>query len=345
MAYIKTVALLLCGVAGNRVQEHDALKLQGENLISPWALLQEENENKINPCTVTEDLSADEWKAKFQRQIRAGQRPGVSHKQVIRLGTMGSGKTSSVDLFLQDHWGYGPEMFQNVELDMIVTSAKSYRDQVCDGQTMKPNLDFGHLHATYLRVADKELMVDNIVDSIQEALLDEGLSFSSEITGKTFCKLRRFSRQAFKKGYEVYGVAPYVPFYLIKQRLLDRAAKEGRMPAMGPVVNNFMKFVPRMMSMTLEVDAFFFLDNTVAFGEVPRLLLESQTDFTQGDLQKCSRRTVNEAAVTVLLTDLEQHRADYDPDTEMEIFKVERDMLTTLIAAARSQDFPECENF
>lgn len=326
------------------MRSQEQLGLQVEDLMSPWVLLQEDYESGINPCTVTEDLTGADWLARFQQQVRGGQRPGVSRQQVIRLGTMGCGKTSAVDLFLQDHFGYSPGMFQNIELDMIVTSAKKYRDAVCEGPTLKA-LSHSEMDAAYWNVREKELHVASIVSNIEATLLAEGLTFSSETTGKSFCSLRRRSRNAFKQGYEVIGVAPYVPFYLVKQRVVDRAAKEGRTVAMVPLMNSFMTFIPRVMSMTLEVDTFFLIDNTVAFGEVPRVLLESQSDFTKGDPEKCARRTVNLPAVESLLTELEQHSGDYMGDDQVSVFEAERDMLNALIAAAGSADFPACEPF
>jgi hypothetical protein len=48
---------------------------------------------------------------------------GPEKTLIMRIGTMGSGKTSAVNLFIEEDLGYNPENFSIVDLDKIVTSS------------------------------------------------------------------------------------------------------------------------------------------------------------------------------------------------------------------------------
>ena len=68
------------------------------------------------------DLTSENW-------IKYYQGP-ETHTTILRVGAMGSGKTTAVDHFIRDILGYNPALFSLVSLDDMITKSQHYVDEV-----------------------------------------------------------------------------------------------------------------------------------------------------------------------------------------------------------------------
>lgn len=287
-----------------------------------------------SPCTVTEDLNPAQWQARFLSEFQSGQLAGIMNTVVIRMGTMGSGKSSAVNAFLEGKYGWPPSMFQIVDLDRMVTSSAAYRDAVCSGTKVK-DLS-GEQMGDAWWAGQVSTSGYRTVDSIITDASSRGLTFSIEQTGKFMCPLKKVCRRLYKNGYKVIGVSPYVPYFVLKGRVEKRAEQEGRDVSTDELESNMMMFLPKLFDMILETDEFYILSNDVPFGHPPEVLVSSETDWTKFDNQKCSTRTINKNAVKALLDKVRAASSKYTKDSEKEIHATEMTFLQKMYAAAVS---------
>lgn len=241
---------------------------------------------------------------------------------------MGSGKSSAVNAFLEDKYGWSPSMFQIVDLDRMVTSSKAYRDVVCSGSTVKKLSGKEMGDAWWAgQVATHGY---STVDSIITAASQSGLTFSIEQTGKFMCPLQKVTRRLFKSGYHVIGASPYVPFYILKDRVAARARKEGRDVSTEELETNMLLMLPKLFDMALEADEFYILNNDVPLGASPEVLLSTQIDWSKYDNQKCSSRTIDGAKVQALLNKVKAAAAHYTTAGEQKVYATEVAFLQAL---------------
>jgi hypothetical protein len=285
-----------------------------------------------NPCAVTEDLTPAEWQARFLSEFQGGQAGGLTNTVVIRLGTMGSGKSSAVNAFLEGKYGWPPSMFQIVDLDRMVTSSAAYRTAVCSGTTVQKLSGKEMGDAWWAgQVATSGY---STVDSTINDAASRGLTFSIEQTGKFMCPLRKVSRQLFKNGYRVIGASPYVPYYILKGRVEKRAEEEGRDVSTDELESNMKMFLPKLFDMVVQTDEFYILNNDVPFGHPPEVLLSSEIDWSKFDNQMCSTRTINKNAVEALLDKVKAASYKYTKASEREVHDTEVHFLQKLYEAA-----------
>jgi predicted ABC-type ATPase len=288
-----------------------------------------------NPCTVTEDLTPAEWAARLLSEFESGQNT-TQKTVVIRTGTMGSGKSSAVNLFLREKWNFNIEMFQIVDLDRMITRSQAYRNAVCDGDTVK-NLNGKQMGDAWWagQVATQGYQtVDNIITSAS----DRGLTFSIEQTGKFMCPLKKVVRRLFKKGYKVILASPYVPFFVLKGRVRARAEKEGRDVPTDELEKNMLMMLPKLFEMIEEADEGYVLSSDVKFGDPPELLMSQYTDWNKYDNQLCNTRTIDGQKVGTLLAKLQANEHQYTTNGEKKIFEVEQQFLQTMIDSANNGD-------
>jgi len=287
-----------------------------------------------NPCAITEDLTPAQWQARFLSEFQSGQAGGVTNTVVIRLGTMGSGKSSAVNAFLESKYGWLHNMFQIVDLDRMVTSSAAYRDAVCSGTTVKQLSGKEMGDAWWAGAVNTSGY--RTVDSIITDVSSRGLTFSIEQTGKFMCPLKKVCRRLYKNGYKVIGVSPYVPYFVLKGRVKKRANDKGRDVSTEELEGNIKSFLPKLFDMIYETDEFYILNNDVPFGHPPEVLISSAIDWTKFDKQMCSTRTINKNAVQALLDKVRSASSEYTTEREREIHAIEVTLLQKMYEAADS---------
>lgn len=287
-----------------------------------------------NPCEITENLMPAEWQDRILSEFASGQDAGITNMAVIRMGTMGSGKSSAVNAFLESKYGWQPSMFQIVDLDRMVTSSAAYRAKVCSGTTLQ-DLSGQQMGDAWWAGQVSISGYDTVDDIIERASL-RGLTFSVEQTGKFMCPLTKVCRRLYKSGYKVIGVSPYVPYYILKGRVEKRAEDEGRDVSTDDLEKNMKMFLPKLFDMVHLTDAFFILNNDVPFGYPPEVLVASNIDWTKHDDQRCSTRTINKDAVQALLDKVKAARSNYVTASELEVHDIEVTFLQRMYEAADS---------
>jgi len=285
-------------------------------------------------CLRTEDLSPSDWVQQFTGEMRTGQHSGAPKTAIIRIGTMGSGKSSAVDGFLNARnpgWDAG-NMFQIVDLDRMVTSSKAYREKVCADNFINRALTPKQMGDAWW---DGQVATDGYktVDWVIDAASFQGLTFSVEQTGTYFCPLRKVARKLFKAGYEVVGASPYVPYFELKTRVAKRAEEEGRDVDTSSLINNMKALLPQLFDMMRYLDTFYILNNLVAKGAAPEVMVEQETDWTKYDDQLCSRRTINSDVITRIMQILVANEDKYVGQEEQNLFVIEKTFLESMLRA------------
>jgi hypothetical protein len=263
----------------------------------------------------------DEIKENWEKYYLGPKTPTL----IMRVGTMGSGKTSAVDLFVEKYLKYDPNIFSVIDLDKIITEDESYIQKFTPGMTASAA---GNLWW------DTQVAIGGyaITDSIVDKMLTKKKSFSTEGTGKFVCPSRKQIVKSMKSGYDVIGICPYVPYYELKNRISARAAEEGRDVSLGELQGNVIKMLPLLLDIAVMCDAFYILSNLVSKGDVPELLLNLTYDTTKYDNTQCSVYNYNDQLVKGLISNITSNKLKYIGKEEEEIYKKELAFMNTLMS-------------
>jgi len=266
--------------------------------------------------------------------VKSGQHKPYSHQAVLRVGVMGTGKSSAVDAFMDEILGLGKgvaeAMYQLVDVDLLTTASDSYRHAICSENGRK-EMTGKELESAYYQ-ARKAVNPMAIRSYLIDAAAKSGYTFSIEQTGWSFCYYKQATRSLFKAGYEVIGVSPYVPFFALKSRIIERAKREGRQPSLKNLKDNVNRLLPRVFDLAAESDKFHVVSNYVPFGEPPKLLFSYAAEFDRSlmDTQACSQRSVKREVAESLLKELNDNKDKYEED-ELLVWQSEIDFLTALL--------------
>ena len=263
----------------------------------------------------------DEIKENWEKYYLGPENPTL----IMRVGTMGSGKTSAVNLFLEKYLKYDPNIFSVIDLDKIITEDESYIQKFTAGMTAKAAGDLWW--ETQVAIGGYD-----ITDSIVNKMLTKKKSFSTEGTGKFVCPSRKQIVKSMKSGYDVIGICPYVPYYELKNRISARAAEEGRDVSLGELQGNVIKMLPLLLDVAVMCDAFYILSNLVSKGDVPELLLSLTYDSTKFDNDQCSVYNYKDQLVEGLISNITSNKVKYVGKEEEEIYKKELAFMNTLMS-------------
>jgi len=235
---------------------------------------------------------------------------------VMRIGTMGAGKTSAVNLFIEEALGYNSAMFSIIDLDKIVTTSgfMTAPDKWWDAQVTIGGYQ--------------------ITDNIIQGSIKEGINFSTESTGKFICPSRKIITIASRQGYSPVGICPYVPYYELKSRIKARAEEEGRNVSTSELEDNLKNMLPKLMDVAPLCDKFYVIHNLVAKGQPPVQLLELKTDFTKFNSSKCCDWKFNDEETNKLIQLLDTNADKYSNANEQIILKLEKKFLTSLLSSS-----------
>lgn len=243
---------------------------------------------------------------------------GPDQKTIImRIGTMGSGKTSAVNLFIEEVLGFNSSMFSIIDLDKIITTS---------GYMTSPD-----------KWWDAQVTVGGykITDTIINASINKGVNFSTESTGKFICPSRKIITVATRLGYSPIGICPYVPFYELKNRIAARAKEEGRDVNTADLEDNLKNMLPKLMEIAPLCDRFYVIHNLVPKGQSPILLLESKTDFTKYNSSKCCEWNSHDEEINKLLQTLEENAGNYTSQNDLVILDLEKKFLRNLLSSSK----------
>ena len=242
---------------------------------------------------------------------------GPDSKTVLmRIGTMGSGKTSAIDAFVEKQLGYNANIFSIIDLDRIVTTSgfMTDPDKWWDAQTIIGGY--------------------TIVDSIIRNSIKKGMNFSTESTGKFICPSRKVINISTHAGYNTIGVCPYVPYYELKKRVKARAIEEGRDVSTADLEDNMKNMLPRLLDVAPLCDNFYVIHNLVAKGQQPVKLVELIVDFKKFDNDRCCAWKYNDEETTKLLLILKDNKDKYVTQNELDIYQIEQKFLTSLLSTS-----------
>ena len=239
---------------------------------------------------------------------------GPEKTLIMRIGTMGSGKTSAVNLFIEEELGYNQAIFSIIDLDKIVTTSEYMTDpdKWWDAQVTIGGYE--------------------ITDKIIRESIKAKKNFSTESTGKFICPNRKLITIASKAGYNLIGICPYVPYYELKSRIKKRADEEGRAVTTSELEDNLKNMLPKLFEIVPLCDKFFVINNLVKKGDSPEKLLSVETDFTKYDSTKCCDWEFNDDATNRLLSKLDDNIDKYKTHSELDIFELEKKFLTKLLS-------------
>ena len=262
------------------------------------------------------DLTSENW-------IKYYQGP-ETHTTILRVGAMGSGKTTAVDHFIRDILGYNPALFSLVSLDDMITKSQHYVDEVHNKSLTSAQMD------KIWTDTEKKIGGYALMSRIVERILLTKRCFSTEGTGRYLCPSKISMVRAHKQGYDVIVILPYVPFYILKSRVKARALIEKRDVSAENLQDNVLSLLKRMLKLPQFCDTMYILDNTVDPGKTPLQLVKITYDVTKLDDCACTKWTYDFNRISQLLTLLEQNTAEYITPQEISILNEERKILTFL---------------
>jgi hypothetical protein len=211
---------------------------------------------------------------------------------------------------------YNPDIFSIVDLDKIITSDSYYKSKT-KGKLLSSE-ELGKLWwDTNVKINGYKLM-----DKIIGKLITYQKSFSTESTGKYFCPSRKIMRKSYRYGYNNIGICPYVPYYELKKRVEIRAQEEGRDLSLDELKVNMILMLNNILKIGSSLDKFYMLDNLVAKGTTPKIILTSTYDVDALDNTECCVYQYNIPIITNIYKNLEKNKNMYILD-EIDVYNKE----------------------
>jgi hypothetical protein len=171
------------------------------------------------------------------------------------------------------------------------------------------------------------------VYKIVENIIDESIALhrhlSTESTGKFLCPSKKIIRKAMHNGYNIIGICPFVPYYMIKGRIVKRAEEEGRNVSLKELIDNILNMLPKLIDIAVECDIFYVIDNTVPQGSMPEIIAKINYSIKSRDDQKCCIWDINNDRIDNLISIITSNRDAYKEDIEIEIYNLELKFLNS----------------
>jgi len=242
---------------------------------------------------------------------------------LMRIGVMGSGKTSSVDSYIENNLKYNPEIFTLIDLDRIITTSGEMKDEH-DWVNANEKID-GY----------------QIVDTLIRESLAKKKTFSTESTGAWVCPSRKIITLANKIGYNTIAIMPFVPFYLLKERVTLRAQKEGRAVKLEELILNLERILTKINDIIPLADEFIIVHNVVDIGKPPKLMLNVKVDYSikNGDNFKCCNWNSYDNEINYILKLLINNESKYKGEKEENVFRLEKKFITSLLSSNKRPNY------
>ena len=145
---------------------------------------------------------ATKYEKKWKKYYLGPEKPTI----LIRIGPMGSGKTTATNIYINKVLDFNDSVFQLIDLDKMVTESKEYTDglikieqEVNSYNTNKQQLKTELLSKLWGEV-NKKIDGYKLVNSITSFLIENRRHFSTESTGSYFCPNRKKIIEAYKNG-------------------------------------------------------------------------------------------------------------------------------------------------
>lgn len=131
-------------------------------------------------------------------------------------------------------------------------------------------------------------------------------------------------------GYNIIGICPFVPYFIIKGRIIKRAEEKGRNVSLDELSSNVINMLPKLLDIAVECDVFYVLDNTVSYDETPKILTKINYTPKSYDNTKCCVWKINKVIINNLINLLIDNKNKYNKDEE-HIYDIELTFLEKLI--------------
>jgi len=272
---------------------------------------------------------------------------------LIRIGPMGSGKTSAIDLFIEKNLGYSKSVFQLINLDDIVTTNLLYKNtliSINDNLSIMPISDQEKkkLKTQQLNKLWSESQNDiqgyKLVDYLILKMINRKRTFSIESTGSYFCPNRKRIINSYKNGYDTMIIFTFLPFYELINRISKRAEEENRDLDLNYLMDNILNAYEKYSEYLYITGNFYILDNFVEKKENPILLLHTKMDFKKYDSENCvSVNSFNDERIQILKNLIMANKTFYtDQDTtkKQKIYEAEIKFLTNIQSIGSQQITP-----
>lgn len=255
---------------------------------------------------------------------------------LIRIGPMGSGKTSAINLFIESMLHYSKYVFPLIDLDKIVTTSKEWKDGLTKAPT-NPNAKTFFLDKLWNETNEK-INGYQIVNEIMNQMVTNKRHISTESTGSFFCPNRKKIIESYKHGYDSLVIFIFLPYFELKSRVDARAIREERDVVEKSLEENILNALVKSNENLYITNNFYFLDNLVNPGQVPNLLLHTKMDFDKKDHNDCINVVEsNNNRIDELIELIHNKRPSYNTTERFKIFNEEINFLTKLKSLGDTQ--------
>tara|TARA_B110000977_G_scaffold191616_1_gene264017 strand:- start:4347 stop:5252 length:906 start_codon:yes stop_codon:yes gene_type:complete len=219
---------------------------------------------------------------------------------LIRIGPMGSGKTSAIDKFLENYLKISSKNYMLIDIDAIIMNSNEYKKSK---DTLGANPTSAQLNKLWY-ITSKIINAYKIRDNITLKITNKKRNYSVESTGSYFCPNKELLWKNFTNGYRMIIIFPFVTFDELTKRVKRRAILEGRDIDIPSLKTNYINAYNKIFNIiSLPVD-FYLINNMVGPGEQPTLLAAS-TFHSKSDATNCIKGTVEINDIKQILDELQ----------------------------------------
>lgn len=134
---------------------------------------------------------------------------------------------------------------------------------------------------------------------------------------------------------------PFVPFYLLKERVTLRAQKEGRAVKLEELILNLERILTKINDIIPLADEFIIVHNVVDIGKPPKLMLNVKVDYSikNGDNFKCCNWNSYDNEINYILKLLINNESKYKGEKEENVFRLEKKFITSLLSSNKRPNY------
>lgn len=265
---------------------------------------------------------------------------------LIRIGPMGSGKTTATNIYISQELGYSDSVFQLIDLDKMVTESEEYIVEAAKIEEKLLSIDESQKHlkksewlSNLWGEVNRKINGYKLINSITSFLIEKRRHFSTESTGSFFCPNRKKIIEAYKNGYDTMAIFTFLPYFKLLDRVRQRAITEGRDVLEEELEENVLNALSKSTENLYITNNFYFLDTNVSKDEKPNLLLHTQIDFdNKKDFDNCIKIAgYNFDNIQYLLNVIQANEKFYTSSNKIKIYEAELLFLKTLMSIASAQ--------